>query len=102
MCLFIICIGVVILGMFLQKIKCVMITPDKYMNIDLSTLNVGGCIIRALLQCPMQKYEELQDRVLLSLGDAAKPEFINALSFLYLIGKINYQSSADVIELINV
>ena len=79
-----------------------MITPDKYMNIDLSTLNVGGCIIRALLQCPIQNYEELQDRVLLSLGEAAKPEFINALSFLYLIGKINYQSSADVIELINV
>lgn len=79
-----------------------MITPDKYMNIDLSTLNVGGCIIKALLRNPMQKYEDLQGSVLLELGDAAKPEFLNALSFLYVLGKINYRSSADVIELIRV
>lgn len=79
-----------------------MITPDKYMNIDLSTLNVGGCIIRALLHSPMQKYEDLQGKVLLELGDAAKPEFLNALSFLYVMGKINYRSSADVIELVGV
>lgn len=79
-----------------------MLTPDKYMNIDLSTLNVGGCIIRALLCSPMQKYEDLQGTVLLELGDAAKPEFLNALSFLYIIGKINYRSSADVIELVGV
>lgn len=79
-----------------------MLTPDKYMNIDLSTLNVGGCIIRALLRSPMQKYEDLQGTVLLELGDAAKPEFLNALSFLYVMGKINYRSSADVIELVGV
>lgn len=72
------------------------------MNIDLSTLNVGGCIVRALLRNPMQKFEDLQGTVLLELGDAAKPEFFNALSFLFVMGKINYRSSADVIELVGI
>lgn len=70
------------------------------MNMDLSTLNVGGSIISALLRSPIQKYEDLQGIVLQELGDSAKPEFLNALSFLYVMGKINYRSSADVIELI--
>lgn len=76
-----------------------MIKPNKYMDIDLSVLNIGGLILKSLSFCPVQKYDELQDTVLVNMGEAAKPVFLNALSFLYLLGKINYQSSADAIEL---
>lgn len=76
-----------------------MIKPNKYMNIDLSVLNIGGLILKSLSSCPIQNYDELQNTVLVNLGEAAKPVFLNALSFLFLLGKISYQSSADAIQL---
>ena len=77
-----------------------MIKPNKYTNIDLSVINIGGVILKALASCPVQKYSELEDAVVSSYGSSAKVVFLNALSFLYLLGKINYQPSADAIQLL--
>ena len=76
-----------------------MIKPNKYTNIDLSVINIGGVILKPLASCPIQKYNELEDAVVSSYGSSAKVVFLNALSFLYLLGKINYQPSADAIQL---
>ena len=76
-----------------------MIKPNKYTNIDLSVINIGGVILKSLASCPVQKYSELEDAVVSSYGSSAKVVFLNALSFLYLLGKINYQPSADAIQL---
>ena len=77
-----------------------MIKPNKYTNIDLSVINIGGVILKSLASCPVQKYSELEDAVVSSYGSSAKVVFLNALSFLYLLGKINYQPSADAIQLL--
>ena len=77
-----------------------MIKPSKYMNLDLSVINIGGMILKSLSTCPIQKYDELEDYVVSLYGDSAKEVFLNSLSFLYLLGKINYQSKSDAIQLI--
>lgn len=77
-----------------------MIKPSKYMNLDLSVINIGGMILKSLSTCPIQKYDELEDYVVSLYGDSAKEVFLNSLSFLYLLGKINYRSKADAIQLI--
>ena len=77
-----------------------MITPDKYTNLDLSLVNIGGVILRSLCGCTIQKYEDLENHVSAILGDNSKVLFIQALCFLYAIGKINYQPTSDTINLI--
>lgn len=77
-----------------------MIKPNKYTNIDLSVVNIGGVILKSLSSCPVQKYDELEDAVVSAYGSSAKVVFLNALSFLYLLGKINYQPSADAVQLL--
>ncbi len=77
-----------------------MIKPDKYMNLDMSVINVGGLILKSLLSTPVQKYEEVEGFILTNLGEAAKPIIIYALDFLYIIGKILYSSVTDTIKLV--
>lgn len=77
-----------------------MLTPTKHTNLELSVLNMGGMIIQQLCACPIQKYNELEDKIIYIMGDSAKPIFINALSFLFLLGKISYKPQTDAIELL--
>lgn len=77
-----------------------MIMPDKYTNLDLSLVNIGGVILKSLCACTVQKYEDLENHVSAILGDNSKLLFVQALSFLYAIGKINYQPTSDTINLV--
>lgn len=79
-----------------------MITPDKYMNLNLSVINIGGIILKSLSRCPIQKFDDLENMVINIQGEDAKYVFNQALSFLFLLGKINYQSSSDAITLVEV
>jgi hypothetical protein len=75
-----------------------MITPHKYLNLNLSVLNLGGLILSILKQEEAVKYDELLHRVLLAKGSNAKEVFLPTLSFLYLLGKIEYRKDIDTIE----
>lgn len=77
-----------------------MIKPNKYTNLDLSVLNVGGVILKSLCSCSVQKYEELENHVISLLGDSSKAVFVNSLTFLYAVGRINYQETTDTINLV--
>lgn len=79
-----------------------MIKPDKYMNLNLSVINIGGIILKSLSRCSIQKYDDLENMIITILGEDAKYVFNQALSFLFLLGKINYQSSSDAIKLVEV
>ena len=57
-----------------------MIKPNKYTNIDLSVINIGGVILKSLASCPIQKYNELEDAVVSSYGSSAKVVFLNAFA----------------------
>jgi len=77
-----------------------MIAPHKYLNLDLSVLNTGGLILKIMKELNMMKYDELLDKIQLERGEAVKEVFIPALGLLFLLGKIEYHSSMDIIELI--
>ena len=79
-----------------------MITPHKYLNLDLSVLNTGGLILNIMKQLNMMKYDELLNKILLERGEAAKEVFIPALGFLFLFGKIEYHKDIDTIEFITI
>lgn len=77
-----------------------MLTPTKHTNLDLSVLNIGGMIIQQLCACPILPYNELEDKITYMMGDSAKSVFMNTLSFLFLLGKIDYKPQTDAIELL--
>ncbi len=77
-----------------------MITPHKYLDLNFSVLNLGGIILTLLKEERAIKYDELLNKVILLRGENAKETFIPTLSFLYILGKINYQKDIDTIELI--
>lgn len=77
-----------------------MIAPHKYLNLNLSVLNLGGLILNIIKDDGVIKYNELLDKVMLARGINAKEVFIPTLSFLFLLGKIEYKKDIDTIEFI--
>jgi Fe2+ transport system protein B len=77
-----------------------MITPHKYLDLNLSILNLGGVILNVLYEQNALKYDDLLERVILARGINAKEVFVQTLSFLYILGKIEYQKDIDTIEFI--
>lgn len=78
-----------------------MITPHKYLNLDISVINVGAVIIEELKSNKIVQYEELLSSVISSLEDEKiKEVFPYAINFLFLLGKINYlEGDLDAFEL---
>jgi hypothetical protein len=74
--------------------------PDKYTNLNQSVVNNGGVIMKSYYNCSIQKYDDLENHVAALLGDNARLLFVQALSFLYALGKISYQPSSDSVNLV--
>jgi hypothetical protein len=77
-----------------------MITPHKYLDLNLSILNLGGVILNIIKEEGVVKYDELLEKVILVRGDGAKNVFVPTLSLLYILGKIEYKKDIDAIEFI--
>ena len=77
-----------------------MIAPHKYLDLNLSILNLGGLILNLIKEDGAVKYDELLEKVILARGASVKDVFIPTLSFLYVLGKIEYQKEIDTIEFI--
>jgi hypothetical protein len=78
-----------------------MIAPHKYLDLNLSVLNLGGLILNIMKENGAMKYHELLERVILIRGENAKEVFIPTLSFLFLLGKIDYKKEMDTILHLN-
>lgn len=78
-----------------------MIAPHKYLDINFSILNMGGLVLSILKEEKRLKYDELLDKIILARGDNSKEMFIQTLSFLFLLGKIDYKKDIDTIEYTN-
>ena len=77
-----------------------MIAPHKYLDLNLSILNLGGLILNLIKEDGAVKYDELFEKVILARGASVKDVFLPTLSFLYVLGKIEYQKEIDTIEFI--
>lgn len=76
-----------------------MITAHKYLNLDLSVINVSALIIDRLKKHSLLKYDELLNITTDALGKNAKEVFPYALNFLFLLNKLNYLQEFDVFQL---
>jgi len=77
-----------------------MLEPNKYTNIDISLLGVAAEILKILNESCVEKYSQLLFEVLNKRGNAAEEVFLPALCFLFLVEKISYHPTNDLIELI--
>lgn len=76
-----------------------MIKPHKYLDLNLSVINQSALIIQELKRNRLMKYDELSNFMMLKLGASSKELYTSALSFLYLMNKINYIEELDAFEL---
>lgn len=77
-----------------------MIRPTKYTNVDLSVIGLSAEILEILKKDYAQKYNQILGKIIDRKGKEAKSNFLLALSFLFLLGKIKYYPKSDVIELL--
>lgn len=76
-----------------------MITPHKYLNLDISVINVSALIIDKLKKNELLKYDELLKMTTDALGKNAKEIFPYSLNFLFLLDKLSYLPELDVFQL---
>lgn len=76
-----------------------MLKPGKHLNPQLSVIHIGGLIIKELKPRGMLKFDELLTNLSHTLGPKVKEVFLPSLSFLFLLGKIQYHQQIDSFEL---
>ncbi|MFY7728300.1 MAG: ABC-three component system middle component 8 [Flavobacterium sp.] len=72
-----------------------MIKPDRHTKPKYSILNISTIILSELNRFYAISYDNLLNKVVLAIGEEAKTNFPYALSFLFLLGKINYDQVTD-------
>lgn len=77
-----------------------MIRPKKHSDPRFSVLNVGGYIITALKQKSSLTFDQLLSYLTEHLSEDVKEVYLSSLSFLYLLGKLEYYQESDSFKLV--
>jgi hypothetical protein len=78
-----------------------MLKPDKHTNPKFSVFNIAAIMIRHLKEADILKYDELLTSVINESSEKSKELFIQAISFLFLLDKIEYLPDLDSLRLKN-
>ncbi len=78
-----------------------MLKPDKHTNLKLSVFNIAAIIIRHLREAEILQYDELLVSVIYENSEDSKELFIKAISFLFLLDRIEYLPALDSLRLKN-
>ncbi len=76
-----------------------MLRPSKSLNLEYSVINVASSILRLIIKHRLLKYEELLLKISTEIGEGAKENFLNALTFLYAIDALEYHEETDCFEI---
>jgi Cys-tRNA synthase (O-phospho-L-seryl-tRNA:Cys-tRNA synthase) len=79
-----------------------MIKPDKHTNIKLSVPYLSAVSLREIQKNGIIRYDDLKNVLIQKIGTGATENYQYALSFLYLMGKIEYLEKLDSIKMIEV
>ncbi len=77
-----------------------MITPTKYMDLDLSVVRVSSMLIKLFENNRVMEYSEVLQYLVGKIGEDVKHVFVPSLDFLYLLGMIEYHLQTDSLEFI--
>jgi hypothetical protein len=75
-----------------------MLTPRKHLNLDASVLRIASLMLRELRRRGVMEFERLRRVVINRVGADADMSFLPALSFLHLIGRVDYHLQNDTVE----
>ena len=75
-----------------------MITPKKHLNLDASVMRVAAIILRETRKRRIIEFQSLRKKLLRAVGNDSDLVILPALSFLYLMGKIEYYPKNDSVE----
>ena len=78
-----------------------MLRPTKYTNVNLSLISISSEILKLLIKSKISSHPELLNKIIKSKGIDAKSIFLPSLSFLFLLGKIEYNKKTDIIKYID-
>ena len=77
-----------------------MIKPDKHTNIKLSVPYLSALSLGEIQRNGIIRYDDLKEVLIQKIGNGVDENYQYALSFLYLMGKIEYIEKLDSIKLI--
>ena len=77
-----------------------MLSPEKHMDLDKSTLMITGIILKYMLKKRVVKVDDLFSFVEKKVGDGIHETFLSSLTILYAFGKLNYFDKNDTLVLI--
>lgn len=75
-----------------------MIVPEKHLNLDHCVLRAGAELLHYLRRARVAPLSKLRERLTKVMGSDGEVLFQPTLSFLFLLGKIEYHPEADRIE----
>ena len=74
-----------------------MIKPSKYTDLNCTSIEIIALVLTSLKANGQMKFDELYDFVITHKGSRAKELFIGSLNILFLLGKLEYVESSDII-----
>lgn len=76
-----------------------MLRPDKHTDPTLSVVNIAGLIIEEIKNNDILGYDDLLNSLINQISESVKDVFLYSLSFLYLLGKVEYLPDSDALRL---
>jgi len=75
-----------------------MLTPSKHLDLDRSVIRVASEVLIELRRRRMMEYEAVIKHIKRRVGDDGDAVLAPALSFLFLLGRLDYHSKNDSFE----
>jgi len=75
-----------------------MLTPRKHLNLEVSVVRISALMLKELRRRGVVEFEPLRKLVVRRVGPDGEFSFLPALSFLFLLGKVEYHAKNDTIE----
>ncbi|MBR9864644.1 MAG: hypothetical protein GYB24_14495 [Rhodobacteraceae bacterium] len=79
-----------------------MLTAEKHLDLDTSLVRVAAVILKELKRKGAVAFEALRKLITRRVGEDGELMFLPALRFLFLLGRVEYHTKNDVVELVGV
>jgi len=74
-----------------------MLKPHRLMNLDYSLINVASMVVECLIERGRYPLHKILDFTKIGCKDVNEQDVMLAISFLYLLGKVDYDRNADLV-----
>lgn len=75
-----------------------MLSAKKHLNLDTSVIRIAAIMLRELGRKGVVEFDKLRALVIRRVGPDGDVMFLPALSFLFLVGKVDYHLKNDTVE----